>query len=420
MKCTLRNSILILAALLWLASLSTVHSVNAQNVGKPPTIEFTLVPFANKGGIDTTGTIAGKVVGARRDQLIVLYARSGGWYVQPFFDAPYTKLEPDLTWKNSTHLGTEYAALLVEPGYVPPNVTDALPQPGNGVVVVKIVPGMPFFWQTWWFRLLLAFAGLAAVMLLLRRRQRRVIRELNLKFEQRLAERTRIAQDLHDTLLQGLLSASMQLHVADEQLPLDSPAKPLVGRVLELMAQVIDEGRNAVRGLRGNNADLLELEQAFARIQEELPSAERLDYQLSVDGTSRPLRPAIRDDVYRVGHEALINAFRHAHAKKIELELQYTAKFFRVLVRDDGDGMESIIVKEGKEGHWGLPGMRERAQEIGGKLKVWSRARVGTEVELTIPSHIAYEIDGNEGNWLKRLVRGRRTEIAQRNEVDEH
>jgi len=165
---------------------------------------------------------------------------------------------------------------------------------------------------------------------------------------------------------------------------------------------------------------LLELEQAFARIQEELPSAERLDYQLSVDGTSRPLRPAIRDDVYRVGHEALINAFRHAHARKIELELQYTAKFFRVLVRDDGDGMESIIVKEGKEGHWGLPGMRERAQEIGGKLKVWSRARVGTEVELTIPSHIAYEIDGNEGNWLKRLVRGRRTEIAQRNEVDEH
>jgi len=405
----------LLAVLLLLGGWTAVLTATAESSSSAPTIEFTLIPFTDKGGINTTGTIQGKVIGARHDQLIVLYSKSGAWYVQPFFDAPYTKLEADFTWKNSTHLGTEYAALLVEPGYVPPNVTDALPQRGNGVVVVKIVPGTPFFWQTWWFRLLLVLAVVAVIILLLRWRQHRVIRELNLKFEQRLAERTRIAQDLHDTLLQGFLSASMQLHVANEQLPPDSPAKPRVTRVLELMGQVIDEGRNAVRGLRANTADPLELEQAFARIQEELPTAQEIDYQLTAAGTSRPLRQAIRDEVYRVGHEALINAFRHAHATKIEVEMQYTAKFFRVLVRDDGSGIDESVIKQGREGHWGLSGMRERSQEIGGKLKVWSRAGAGTEVELTIPAQIAYEMDGSNESWLKRLVRRRRPQPAERN-----
>ena len=399
------KSAVLLAALLLPGGWTAVLTATAETSGSAPTIEFTLVPFTDKGGINTTGTIQGKVSGARQDQLIVLYAKSGAWYVQPFFDAPYTRLEADLTWKNSTHLGTEYAALLVEPGYVPPNITDALPQPGNGVVVVKIVPGTPFFWQTWWFRLLLIFAVVAGVVLLLRLRQQRVMRELNLKFEQRLAERTRIAQDLHDTLLQGLLSASMQLHAANEQLPPDSPGKPRVSRVLELMDHVIDEGRNAVRGLRTSTADPLELEQAFARIQEELPTATGINYQLTAEGTSRPLKQAIRDEVYRVGHEALINAFRHAQATKIELEMQYTAKSFKVLVRDDGIGIDESVIKQGKEGHWGLSGMRERSQEIGGKLKVWSRAGAGTEIELTIPAQIAYEMDGNHQSRIKRLLR---------------
>src|SRR5215467_9145951 len=188
------KSAVLLAALLLLGGWTPVLTATAESSSSAPTIEFTLIPLTDKGGINTFGTIEGRVVGARQDQLIVLYAKSGAWYVQPYVNEPYTKLEADQTWRNSTHLGTEYGALLVEPGYVPPNVTDALPQPGNGVVVVKIVSGTPFFWQTWWFRLLLVLAVLAVIMLLLRWRQRRVIRELNLKFVQRLAERTRIAQ----------------------------------------------------------------------------------------------------------------------------------------------------------------------------------------------------------------------------------
>ena len=157
------------------------------------------------------------------------------------------------------------------------------------------------------------------------------------------------------------------------------------------MNQVIDEGRNAVRGLRTPEKELLDLDLSFARIQRELPTANSIDYQMTVQGSLRPLRPIIRDEVYRVGHEALVNAFRHSHGRKVELEIHYTPKHLKLLVRDDGNGIDPEVIREGRDGHWGLSGMRERAQEIGGKLRVWSREGAGTEVELTIPAHIAYD-----------------------------
>src|SRR5262249_28318007 len=143
---------------------------------------------------------------------------------------------------------------------------------------------------------------------------------LKLQFEERLSERNRIAQDLHDTLLQGFLSASMQLHVADDQLPADWPAKPLVSRALELMGQVIEEGRNTLRSLRSNNNEFLNLEQAFSCFQKEIATAEQIDFRVKVKGRQRPLHPIIRDEVYRIGREALANAFHHSKAKCIEVE----------------------------------------------------------------------------------------------------
>src|SRR3954454_21716094 len=109
-----------------------------------PSIEVTRVPFTDKGGVATMGTIEGRVVGGRPEQKIVLYAKSGSWYVQPYVYQPFTKLESDMSWITSTHLGTEYAALLVDPGYVPPNAPDTLPGRGAGVLTVKIVPATPF------------------------------------------------------------------------------------------------------------------------------------------------------------------------------------------------------------------------------------------------------------------------------------
>jgi signal transduction histidine kinase len=381
-----------------------LNQLVAQQNSANPSIQFDILPYTDKGGTEETSLIQGRVIGGRPDQLIVLYAKSGSWYVQPFVDQPFTKINSDMTWRSATHLGTEYGALLVEPGYVPTNITDVLPSPGGRVIAVASVPGKPYFWQTWWFRSILGLLGAFLVIELIRWRQRRVIRELNLRFEQRLAERTRIAQDLHDTLLQGLLSASMQLHVANDQIPAESPAKPLVSRVLELMGQVVEEGRNAVRGLRTPGTERLELEQAFSRIQQQIPTTQTVDYEVTVEGSTRQLRPIIRDEIYRVGHEALLNAFRHAEATRIELEMQYNPKQLKMVIRDNGKGIDSEVIREGREGHWGLSGMRERAQEIGGKLKVWSRVGAGTEVELNIPGQLAYESYETTKKWYSRFV----------------
>jgi signal transduction histidine kinase len=240
-------------------------------------------------------------------------------------------------------------------------------------------------------------------------------KQLNVRFEERLSERTRIAQELHDTLLQGFLSASMQLHVVADRLPPDSAAKPALGRILKLMSQVTEEGRNAVRGLRSTQGSTLELGQAFSRIQQELALEEEVGFRVIVDGQPRPLHPIMRDEVYRIGREALVNAFRHSHAKSIEIELEYASRQLRVLVRDNGCGIDPQMLLSGRDGHWGLPGMRERAERIGAKLQVWSRPAAGTEVELSVPSHLAFQSHSSwwARAWLSKLY-SRKSETIPR------
>ncbi len=270
----------------------------------------------------------------------------------------------------------------------------------------------PVFWQTWWFRLSSLLVIALAVLMSFRLRVLRLARQMNMRFEERLAERTRIAQELHDTLLQGFLSASMQLHVADDQLAADSPAKPLVNRVLTLMGRVIDEGRNAVRGLRSSTRGSHDLEGAFSSIQEEIANQQEVGFRVIVEGASRPLRPAIRDEVYVIGREALVNAFHHSRASDIEVELEYAASHLRVLVRDNGCGIDPETVRSGRDGHWGLSGMRERAERIGARFRVLSSASAGTEVEMSIPGNIAYELtsSNHRGGWFSKLHASKVTE----------
>jgi signal transduction histidine kinase/ligand-binding sensor domain-containing protein len=264
---------------------------------------------------------------------------------------------------------------------------------------------LPAFYQTSWFFLLGIVALACLAWGIYEWRIRLVAARLDSQFEARLAERTRIAQDLHDTLLQGFLSASMQLHVADSNLSEDSPAKPLVGRVLNLMSQVIDEGRNAVRGLRLSGLDSDNLDQAFSRIPKELGLQKAIDFRVMVEGQPCSLHPIIRDEVYRIGREALANAFRHSQANAIEIELEYADNHLRLLVRDNGSGIDEQVLRSGREGHWGLSGMRERAVRIGAKFKVWSRVPGGTEVELYVPGHVAFRsrLRTRGPRWFSRL-----------------
>lgn len=251
----------------------------------------------------------------------------------------------------------------------------------------------PLFWQT--FRSVVVVACMACVLAFYRFRLIQMTNRSNLRFQERLAERTRIAQELHDTLLQGFVSASMQVHVAADRLPEDSGAKPTLTRAMELMRQVIEEGRNAVRGLRSPESPSLDLEHAFSRIPNELAAGQHavrdVQFRVIVDGEPRPFEPVLRDEVYKIGREALINAFRHAHARKIEVELRYSSKRLRILVRDDGCGIDPNVVKTGRDGHWGLRGMRERADRIGARLRVMSSASAGTEIELSVPGEVAFQ-----------------------------
>ena len=275
----------------------------------------------------------------------------------------------------------------------------------NGTETVLPFQVQPAAWQTLWFRLTCALALALTAWLLYRIRMHQKIAQLNVRFEERLGERTQIAQDLHDTLLQGVLSASMQIHVATNRLTDDSKAKPLLIQVQQLMAQVIDEGRNALQGLRSSSGDPRKFEQAFSRIPEELGDQREVAYRVIVEGSPRPLHPVIRDEVYRIGREAVVNAFRHATAGSIEIQVEYTAAHLRVAVRDDGCGIHPLVLQGGLEGHWGLPGMRERAERIGAKLKLWSRLNAGTKVELLVPHDVAYQQQSGHGrvSWIKRL-----------------
>ena len=358
----------------------------------PPSIVFTKIPHVSEGGADQLDSVEGRVIGAQPGQRVVLYARTDTWYVQPFVSQPYTVIQADSTFKRPTHLGREYAALLVDPGYVPLPKQAQLPNPGGSVVAISIVRGIPPFWSTPWFMWACVLSVSSIVLLSYYVRMRQVTHQLNLRFEERLAERTRIAQELHDTLLQGFLSASMQLHVAKEQLSADSPTRSHLDRVHELILAVIDEGRNAVRALRPTLQESDDLEEAFAKIHREMQPETPVAFRIIVEGQSRPLHPLIRDEVYRIGREALVNAFRHAKATKIEMELESSDPHLRVVVRDNGCGIDPQILKTGRDGHWGLSGMRERADRIGASLRVWSRAEAGTEVELSVPGRIAFQM----------------------------
>jgi len=367
-----------------------------------PYIDVTRVPPADEGGPDKVDVIEGRVDNAGAGWQVVLFARSGAWYVQPFADLPFTQIQSNSRWRSTTHLGTEYAAVLVEPGYRPPPVTDSLPVKGGGVIAIAVVKGEPIFWLRWWFLLLCALASLSAFSAFYSYRVHRSARQLKVRFEERLAERTRIAQEFHDTLLQGVIGASMQLDTALDQLPDDSEAKPSLEHVLQVMRQVIDDGGNALQRLSpSGGSGFLDLEKAFSRITQEFGDADQTALRVIVEGRQRPVHPIIRDEIYRIGREVLDNARRRRGAKGIEIELRYKAKHLRVIIRDTGCAADSQVLPSNHEKECGLSGVRERAQAIGARLTVLP-AGTGTEIELIIPGNVAFQPSRSFLRWLAR------------------
>jgi signal transduction histidine kinase len=208
----------------------------------------------------------------------------------------------------------------------------------------------------------------------------------------RLDERTRIARELHDTLLQTFLSALMQLGAAVDAVPEKSPMKLRLDQVLRVMSRGIEEGRNTIQGLRSSDSATRDLVIELSGIERELCCRPDIDFRVNVVGRQRPLNAPIQEEIYRIGREALLNAFCHSRAKRIEFELEYADRELQMRVHDDGIGISSQVLRDGRKGHWGLAGMQERAARIGGLLKISSDPSNGTEVRLSIPSGIAFRL----------------------------
>ena len=218
-----------------------------------------------------------------------------------------------------------------------------------------------------------------------------------------MRERTRIARDLHDTLLQSFHGLMFRFQAARNMLPRrPEDAMQALDTALERTEQAIAEGRDAIHGLRASTEVTNELAQAVTALGKEMrqemapqdsahgSTHDSARFKVVVEGPPRDLHPILRDDVYAIAREAVRNAFRHAQAHDIEVEITYHVSSFRLRVRDDGKGIDPAIVAEGRAGHYGVTGMRERAKRIGGKLDVWTETGAGTEVELSIPGSIAY------------------------------
>jgi signal transduction histidine kinase/ligand-binding sensor domain-containing protein len=251
----------------------------------------------------------------------------------------------------------------------------------------------PVFWQTWWFQLSCVGALACAAWLLYRLRMYQLSRQFDMRLEARIGERTRIARELHDSLLQGFQGLLLQLQAAQNLLPRrPEEAMRTIEDVLDQGDQALSEARHAVEDLRSSTVTHDDLSEAFAVAAEELAQPHpEVDFHVVVEGKPRVLDPELRDEIYRFGREALRNAYSHAKAHTIEAELTYAELRFTLRIRDDGIGIDPKVLTSGsRAGHWGLPGMRERANRFGGKMEVWSETGAGTEIELTVPAAIAY------------------------------
>jgi len=213
--------------------------------------------------------------------------------------------------------------------------------------------------------------------------------EDDIRSEERFAERARIAHELHDKLLQGFLAASMLLHRAVEETSADSPSKPALSRALRLVRRAIDEGRAAIRGMHTASFARSGLDQAFSTLLSEITTGRHLRLRIFVHGRPWTLDSAIQEQLFLIGREAIMNALRHSQATKIEVEVQYLRDLLRVFVRDNGCGINPEAVQRESDSHWGLRGMRERAENIGARFGIWSRIGAGTEVHVAVSVDVA-------------------------------
>jgi signal transduction histidine kinase/streptogramin lyase len=285
----------------------------------------------------------------------------------------------------------------------------------RGASIAFVIP--PAFVQRRAFFVLCAATALLLVWLLVRLRVHQITAGMRHRLEERVAERERIARDLHDTLLQSFHGLLLQFQTAYQLLPTQPlQAKDRLGAAIEHAFEAITEGRDAVQGLRGATLGGGDLASAIKALGDDIAAQgtqKDVSFRVDVSGASPRLVPLVRDEIYRIAGESLRNAFRHSEAKRIEVDLCYDEGEMRLRVRDDGRGIDArFLGAECQAGHYGINGMRERAQLIGGMLEVWTARESGTEIELIVPASRAYALSRAQRRWwLLWMLFGGRTPV---------
>jgi signal transduction histidine kinase len=247
----------------------------------------------------------------------------------------------------------------------------------------------PAFWQTWWFLVSCVAAFLALLWALYQLRLRHVARQFSIRLEERVSERTRMARDLHDTFLQTVEGSKL---VADDALDHSTDAgrmRRAMGQLSVWLGQATQEGRAALNSLRTATTQTNDLAEGLRRVTEDSLIPSSMAVTLSVIGDAREMHPIVRDEIYRIGYEAIRNACMHSGACQLEVEVRY-GNDLALRVSDNGTGIDPTIANRGKDGHFGLQGMRERAARVGGRLTIGSSSNSGTEIKLIVPGGITF------------------------------
>jgi signal transduction histidine kinase len=262
----------------------------------------------------------------------------------------------------------------------------------------------PPWWGMWQFRVAVILFVVALALTAYAYRVRHLARQLEIRFEERMGERTRIARELHDSLLQSFQGLILQLQAILNMLPARAAeAAQALGVALDRADQAIDEGRAAVQRLRTPSSIEVDIVSSLKSLAQDATSMQPVAFRVVVEGKTRPLVPFVRDEAHRIAQEAFRNAVQHASASAIEAELMFGDRTFALRIRDDGAGFDPERIEHSeREGHWGVRGMRERAATFNGKLEVWSEIGAGTEVELTVPAGVAYAKAGAQRAGLGR------------------
>ena len=256
----------------------------------------------------------------------------------------------------------------------------------------------PAFYQTGWFMLLCVASGVALLLGLLRLRTDQIRSMLRMQLEARHGERERIARELHDTLLQGVQGLILRVHAATGTLPDGHVARISMERALDQAEEILVEGRDRLGELRAGAPSHFDLAAALAKLADEQLSD--VEFSMVVEGLVRPLTPEAADEIYLIGREAIVNAIRHADASAIHCRLSYSAQALVLCVQDNGKGIDpAITLQKGRPGHFGLPGMRERAGVLHGHVSIDPGENGGTRVTLMVPGTIAYarRVDESSG-----------------------